>query len=377
MSTQRITKRVTLRQVADLAGVSVSAASTVLSGLTNTISVPPPTQEKIKSAARTLGYRRRRNLEDNLGDASRQRAVPGKTLHIGVIAAYEPIYRRPESDPNPWHHDIGTAFEAEFIKSGSARITFFNRFRTNGLPINVADAAAAVRKFGVEVLVLIDLGQAQHIERYVLDLEAAGLPYVIVCACPLMVPAPHVCYDNQLAGFKAAAHLIESGHRSLAVFAPVAADWANNRIRGAIDAARYYGLPDGSVTVFPEKRRPLHDGPNVAHDPLTRDEAVGCAAAAREAGIEATGIIGVNDEAALAFMDALAIGEKTPRRFGIIGFDDIPEARYRGLSTLRAPREAMGREAAGMVLQILDDPNARKQVCLQSDLVRRASTMDC
>lgn len=368
-------KRVTLKQVAESAGVSISAASTVLSALTNGISIPAVTQERIREAARTMGYEPRPPRADAGNVAFPERPTRTKLLHIGIITYFGAMYSKPQSDPNPWSHDIETALEAEIAWSGQARATFYNRNRTDGPQIEVVDAGRDLVRKGVDALVLIDQRPATNVEQYALDLETLGLPVVTICTSPLSVPASHVCYDNQVAGFMAAAHLFSLGHREITFLSPVSVDWSDSRIKGARDAARHYGFGEDVIRVFPQFRRPLEFGSSENPAPLAYDEALHAATAMLDANEAACAVIAANDCVALAFLDAVAERSNAPGEFAVIGFDDIPEARHRGLTTLSAPREAMGREAASLILLLCQDPKARKQICLQSNLIVRSSTV--
>jgi LacI family repressor for deo operon, udp, cdd, tsx, nupC, and nupG len=85
-----------------------------------------------------------------------------------------------------------------------------------------------------------------------------------------------------------------------------------------------------------------------------------------------------NDEMAIGAMRALgAHGLRVPEDVSVIGFDDIRFARYTtpSLTTVAQPKNALGREAMTMLIELLNDPSVppRKRV-LSADLVVRGST---
>ena len=85
-----------------------------------------------------------------------------------------------------------------------------------------------------------------------------------------------------------------------------------------------------------------------------------------------------NDEMAIGAMRALSShGLRVPDDVSVIGFDDIRFARYTSppLTTVAQPKNALGREAMSMLIELLDDPAVppRKRV-LAADLVVRGST---
>jgi LacI family repressor for deo operon, udp, cdd, tsx, nupC, and nupG len=85
-----------------------------------------------------------------------------------------------------------------------------------------------------------------------------------------------------------------------------------------------------------------------------------------------------NDEMAIGAMRALiSHGLRVPDDVSVVGFDDIRFARYTSppLTTVAQPKNALGREAMTMLIELLNDPEVppRKRV-LSADLVVRGST---
>jgi LacI family repressor for deo operon, udp, cdd, tsx, nupC, and nupG len=88
-----------------------------------------------------------------------------------------------------------------------------------------------------------------------------------------------------------------------------------------------------------------------------------------------------NDEMAIGAMRALiSHGLRVPEDISVVGFDDIRYARYTSpsLTTIAQPKNALGREAMTMLIELLNDPEVppRKRV-LSADLVVRGSTARC
>lgn len=85
-----------------------------------------------------------------------------------------------------------------------------------------------------------------------------------------------------------------------------------------------------------------------------------------------------NDEMAIGAMRALSsAGLRIPDDVSVVGFDDIRFSRYTTppLTTISQPKNALGREAMTMLIEILNDPEVppRKRV-LSAELVVRGST---
>lgn len=91
-----------------------------------------------------------------------------------------------------------------------------------------------------------------------------------------------------------------------------------------------------------------------------------------------TAVFCSNDEMAIGAMRALgARGLRVPDDVSVVGFDDIRFARYTtpALTTVAQPKNALGREAMTMMIELLNDVDvpARKRI-LSADLVVRGST---
>ncbi len=91
---------------------------------------------------------------------------------------------------------------------------------------------------------------------------------------------------------------------------------------------------------------------------------------------EPDAIIAASDTMALGALDALAVrGLRVPMDVAVVGFDDIPEARFASppLTTVRQPLYEQGLHSANMVLAMLRGATVRGQVSLHTELVTRRS----
>ena len=92
-----------------------------------------------------------------------------------------------------------------------------------------------------------------------------------------------------------------------------------------------------------------------------------------------TGVFTHNDVLALGAMHAIwRAGKSIPEDISIVGYDDIASSGYLTppLTTVKFPKDRMGRQAAQTILQLVrndEAPPARK-VVLPIELVVRAST---
>jgi DNA-binding LacI/PurR family transcriptional regulator len=90
---------------------------------------------------------------------------------------------------------------------------------------------------------------------------------------------------------------------------------------------------------------------------------------------ESIGVIAVNDGVAFGLMHtAEEAGKKPGVDFALLGFDDHPNSRMVGLTSLRLPFDAMGKEAARLLLSSLRKEQISTQVRLGWNLIPRETT---
>jgi LacI family transcriptional regulator len=188
----------------------------------------------------------------------------------------------------------------------------------------------------------------------------------VVLNRPVSAPCVHtIAVDNRKAGADAARHLLDLGHRSIAVLAgPDEVYSAAQRLLGYHDAVRAAGLPPQTLTVV---RTDLAEeqGRLATADLLDRSR-------------PPTAILAVNDYLALAAMElASSRGLRLPEQLSVVGFDDVESARYvtPALTTVHMPWDRMARWAARLLLDVLGDDRVEQvSVHMTTYLVIRGST---
>jgi LacI family transcriptional regulator len=199
------------------------------------------------------------------------------------------------------------------------------------------------------------------------NLARSRVPYVLIDPAAEL-PSPEVATvgaTNWAGGLAAAHHLLELGHRRIAVIGgPIAMLCSRARISGYSAA-----LASAGVEVDPALIR--HG--NFLH--------LGGYQAARELFELAeppTAIFAGSDEQAFGVAEAARVtGRRIPEDLSVVGFDDLPISRWFSppLTTVRQPLVEMGRIAAEMLSAMIDgrEPHGR-QVELATELVVRSST---
>lgn len=90
-----------------------------------------------------------------------------------------------------------------------------------------------------------------------------------------------------------------------------------------------------------------------------------------------TAFVCVNDTTAITFIKALdELGLKVPDDISVIGFDNVSEVFYHGLTTIEVPKESLGREAIIQLMIRISNPKlVYRKTLLKPNLVERESVL--
>ncbi len=303
-------------------------------------------------------------------DTSRTVAAPSK---IGIIASLYPYNSDHLELNNYLVRTLVESMESAFSKHG-ADIQFYNRVVASGIPPrSLKDSIASAIDDGLDSIMLIGLGMDPAIlDESLAILDTRHIHIVCITSSELRRPAPHVFYDNYSAGYQAAQHLLSKEHREILVVAPFDASWVQERIAGIRTAIEHANLPAAALNVFPASSHPWVN----EEDPEILGYLASKEAFAQQ--LVPSGVICVNDGVAFGFVKAAkecskAIGSD----IGLVGFDNHPRSLSLGITSLRAPMEEMGREAARLLLQQTNHEGTGFQVRLRWNLIPRFSTRFC
>ncbi len=334
-TTPQSTQTATLAEIAREAGVSAPTVSKVLNGRAD---VAPATRTRVEDLLRAYGYRRRR-------------AEATRSPLIDLV-----------------FHELESAWAMEVIRGVE------NAAREEGLSVVLsesagrltpgrtwADQVAARRPHGV-ILVLSGLDESQRAL-----LTSRSIPFVVMD--PAGDPGddvPSVGATNWQGGLAATRHLIELGHTRIAsISGPSRMMCSRARVDGYRAALETAGLP-----VDPDLLRVgdfHHETGYRAGLDLLRSPN------------RPTAVFTGNDLQALGLYEAAReLGLRIPEDLSIVGFDDLPIARWVGppLTTVRQPLMEMAETAAKLVLSLGrdEDTSAATRVELATSLVVRNST---
>jgi DNA-binding LacI/PurR family transcriptional regulator len=322
---------VTISEIADAAGVSVPTVSKVVNGRAD---VAPATRARVEKLLVERGYKRR----------SRSNEGPAELLDV--------VFNELES---PWAMEIVKGVE-EVAREHGLGVVLSAREGPGALGRSWVDAVAARRSAGL-ILVVSDLsGDAAS------RLHARGIPFVIVDPAGEPAPdVPSVGATNWNGGVSATRHLLELGHRRIGMIGgPPGILCSRARVDGYRAALETAGLAfDPQLVRWGDFH--VESGYEHGHALL--------ALAKRPTAIFA----GSDLQAFGVYEAARQLGLDVPLHVSVIGFDDLPMARWVGppLTTVRQPLSEMAATAARLVLGKGSD----RRVELATSLVVRQSTV--
>ena len=197
-----------------------------------------------------------------------------------------------------------------------------------------------------------------------IELQRTGMPVVLLNTLGAHVDLPSVESDSYGGARAAVQHLLEFGHRRIAcIEGPEHYPCCVDRNKGYVDA-----LAAAGITIDADLIRPGGFRPDEAHrqtvDLLCRPD-------------RPTAIFAHNDPMAYAVLDAVEeCGLRVPDDVSVVGFDDIVSSAHvrPALTTVRQPFEEMGRQAAEMLLGALSyEGGPPRHVRMPTDLAVRDS----
>lgn len=308
---------VTLRDVAEHVGLSVSAVSQALH---DSPRIGVDTKARVRQAADELGY-----VTNNAARALRARRADAVALIV----------------PNTSQHVFGHSYfmhvltgVAEVANSRDAQLIIstnaderhgkaaYDRVMRSGSVDGAIVTSAAVDDEGIHQLV------------------RSGLPVVLLGGFPEIPQAVSVGVDDVAASFAATRHLIrQHGRRDVVhISGPLDHQASVDRRDGFLAAARRYGANAAVV-----------EG---QFDELSGEEA----ASSLLPDGPVDGIVAANDEMALGAIRRLAeAGIDVPNQVSVVGFDDFGLARVTTptITTVRVPAEEMARRATDLLFDVI------------------------
>jgi DNA-binding LacI/PurR family transcriptional regulator len=344
-------EKVTITDVAQLAGVSPSTVSNLLNGRSQRMR--PATQERIHNAIEELGY------------TPNQAARQLKTGHAPIIGLIVP------SVANPFYGIFAQHVEAAALKNGY-QVLLGNSGRD---PEREKKYAEELWGYGVRGLIFgTSLVDFCHLD----NLIARGLN-VVAFERPVQdndqTPIDSVGIDNNLASRLATKHLLSLGHRRIGFLSgPIRTVNRMERLAGYKAALTEAGIEPDPELIWDIAPNGSRFGDSQAVD-LGRQGAQELLSRANPP----TAIFAINDMFAFgAYAGARDLGLSIPTDLSIVGMDDIPitEIVQPPLTTIRQPIAQIANKAVERLVARLQGTieEAQGHQILRPQLIVRAST---
>ena len=328
-----MSKRPTIRDVAEQAGVSIATVSRVLNDRAD---VSAETRERVREVARAVGYS---------ADPAARGLVTQRTQLVAVVVG-----------DNAGHRDLSLLFFGKVMAAISRRLALAGYDSLLLQPLELG----LHHRFDAAILIGIDGS-----DPLVTDLWVRSVPYVGVDVRVGGRRNAFVGSDHAAGVRLALTHLYELGHRRIAHIAG-----ARNTVAGADRIASFQHemgvlgleLPDEYLR---EADFSSAGGYRETRALLALDE-------------RPTAIVAASDLMALAALQAIReAGLQPGRDVAVVGFDDIEAAAlaYPPLTTIRQDREKLGTLAAERALELIEHADVRgNDTIVPVELVVRAST---
>jgi LacI family transcriptional regulator len=334
--------RVTLSEIAEQSGVSLSTVSLVLRDKPGVGTV---TRQRVLGVAKELGYLPRNGIQHR-----------PKLTNIGLILKSEPG-RSPQT--NQFYSHVLAGIEA------ACRQWQFNLLYAT-LPVDRDSYPLELPRVLMEEdtadgLLLVGAFLDDMIARVV---ERRSTPIVLVDAYAASNLHDAVVSDNVKGARYAVKYLIERGHRHIGFVGshPHAYPSIQERQRGYIQA-----LEDNAIA----------DRYSADCHIIDREEILDTTADLLRQNPQITALFAANDEVAIAAMEAMqTLGQRIPDDISIIGFDDIDPSKNTlpPLTTMHVDKIGMGMLAVQLLLNRVEYPGSNPVTAvIHPHLVERQS----
>lgn len=324
----------TIRDVAEQANVSVATVSRVLN---ESDSVREETEEQVLDAVDALDY---------LPNETARNLRTQKTRTVGVLL------------PN---------MHGEFFAQVTRGLD--QRAREDGHHVLVSnshtdetEAESVIQSLLGRVEGLIILWPRLDIE-FLETLVPDDLPIVLLSTSVDTTRFRTLSFDNRAGAYAAVEHLAEHGYERVAILTGGPANFdAQERLAGYRHAVADLDL--------------VADPALEIEGDFTQEAGRAAVDRLRDLSAPPTALFASNDSMALGVLRGMhEAGLRVPEDLALIGFDDIPTARYAApsLTTIRAPTLELGRRAVDTLLEASAASGSPAHQTLETRLVRRES----
>lgn len=333
-------RRMTIKDVAREANVSVATVSYVLNGKDN---ISGDTQQRVRNAVTKLGY---------VTNLSARSMTTNESRLIGVVI--------PQTEPGErllFHN----AFYSEMVGSIEYHA------RQHGYHILITGSNAdedylrIVKQRDLEGLIIVGI----YPDAFYSELKKSQIPIVLVDSYCQDFYFHNVQINDRYGGYLATKHLLECGHREIAMVTSElrSGGVSDSRFNGYKDALLEYGVPFRKEYVY-EANVDFESAKEQARRIVNSKQPV-------------TAVFAYADLMAVGLIKEFSnLGIRVPEDISIVGFDDLDLARLciPSLTTVHQDIQEKGAKAVEILLSDIKGTSQGKQeVVLPISLVSRDS----
>lgn len=334
-------RKLTIKDVARRAKVSVGTASNVITGA---VRVSPDRYKRVLSVIRQLGYQ-----PNHVARSLKMR----RTKMLGMLVS---------DITNPFFSQMVRGAEDAALERNYLLLTF----NTDDRVERERHALAVLRTRRVDGILLVVAPSTEppaHIEGAL----AAGMPIVCLDRLPPGIRVDSVAVDNVEGTRHCIEHLISLGHRKIGIITgSLTLQTARERLQGYMEAMANARIPM-ETTLVREGDFRSEGGLRHGRELLLQSD-------------RPTALFVSNSMMALGALKALdELGMHCPRDIALATYDDIPlnEAFHPHLTAVSQPAYQIGFKGAELLIQRIeekDHPQAPVEIRLRTELRIREST---
>jgi LacI family transcriptional regulator len=322
-----------IKDIAEACGVS---PMTVSRAINNSKEISQPTRERILRTCDEMGYR---------PNAAARSLISNKTNMIGLVIP-----------------DITNQFYSYVSKGVSAYLDKLDYglilCNSDRNPQNEFKYMDFLTQKRVDGIILIPIQSAINSYKILVD----SVPFVQVDNYVEGLEASFIGNDNYNGGKNVVGHMIKQGYKRIGVILSHKESTASNdRLKGYIDVMKENGIEiDNSIIL--NSNATFEDGFSLAEELVHK---------------KVDAIFAINDTLAMGVMKyCFSKGIKIPEDIGLAGYDDIEHGQMLPvpLTTVHQHKYNLGRTAAMILLEEINDPNLdKRKIILQPKIVIRNS----
>jgi LacI family transcriptional regulator len=326
-----VPSRLTIRDIARLAGVSTATVSRVLN---NKPDVDPATRQRIMDIVDENQY---------VPSATASSLAGGRSSLLGVLVPSLTWPLMPNIMQGIAEVIEQTAYELVLysISHRTDRSSLIDHI----LLTKLVDGMIAVYPDGIAQAETSD-SVHREASNHLVELYQQGFPVVILDDQSLPRATPWVGPDNSIGAYEAVRHLIRLGHRRIAyIQGPLQYQCSHDRHAGYQQA-----LAEADIEVDPTL---------VVQGDFSTPSGYAAAMKLLDLPERPTAIFAANDQMAYGVLAAgRTLQIKLPEELAVIGFDDTALALHMvpALTTVRQPFQEMGKSAAELLLTLVSMP---------------------